>query len=352
MLASQRIMLSKQTVGKVVIIMLPVIQRFSVVGVLLSVIFGIGTPLNVYAHVKWFTEPEANHFVHSFTRLEVGVSIALLLVGIVVAKFLSMYCVQQGGLMSARITDKFIPLRIFQYVIAIYLAGCAWSGNLLVPHVGANQWIVYFGVAIQFLIAALLFLGYKLALAALLLCLMFALVCVLDQSFLAEYLLLAGIAAIIYAGHKVPGDFAIKLLRIVLGISLIALALTEKLLQPELALNVLAQHSLNFMTHLGIGFSDSWFVLGAGMVELFIGLLFVLGLMVRTTTLVILGLMVASNFYFFWIGNYPLAMMEFIGHLPVFAAGILLLFYYGESIPGEFISNTIEPMVEAQLSIE
>jgi uncharacterized membrane protein YphA (DoxX/SURF4 family) len=120
-------------------------------------------------------------------------------------------------------------------------------------------------------------------------------------------------------------------LRVTLGISLIALALTEKLLQPELAFNVLAQHPLNFMQHLGFNFSDSWFVLGAGMVELFIGLLFVLGLMVRTTTLVILGLMIASNAYFFWIDNYPLAMMELIGHLPVFASGVLLLFYYSNA---------------------
>lgn len=332
--------------------MLPITQRFSVVWVLLSLISGVGLPLNSYAHVKWFTEPEANHFVHAFTRLEVGVSVAVLLLGLVVAKFLSNYCLHQGGLLSARITKNFIPLRIFQYLITIYLVGCAWSGNLLVPHVEASQWIIYFGIVIQFSIAAFLFLGYRLELAAILLCMMFALVSTLDQSFLAEYLLLGGIAVIIYSGHKIPGDFAIKLLRIVLGVSLIALALTEKLLQPELALNVLAQHPLNFMVHLGINFSDSWFVLGAGMVELFIGLLFVLGLMVRTTTLVILGLMVASNSYFFWIGNYPLAMMELIGHLPVFAVGILLLFYYGESVPGAYTEHTLEPIAEAQLSIE
>jgi hypothetical protein len=29
------------------------------------------------------------------------------------------------------------------------------------------------------------------------------------------------------------------------------------------------------------------------------------------------------------VGNHPLAIMELIGHLPVFAAGILLVFYSG-----------------------
>ena len=92
-------------------------------------------------------------------------------------------------------------------------------------------------------------------------------------------------------------------------------------------MNVLQQYPLNFMAHLGVPFSDKWFVLAAGMVELLIGLLLMLGWLVRTTILVLLALMIASNSYFVMVENHALALMEFIGHLPVFAAGILLLCY-------------------------
>jgi hypothetical protein len=328
-------------------------KRWSVVGVLLFIASCIGFPVNCYAHVKWFTEPEVDHFVHSFSRTEIGMSIVLLLLGIFIAKLLSNYCLQRGGILSAQVTFSRVPWWIFQLLLAIYLLGCSLSGNLLVPHVNTSQGIVYFGVTAQVITAVCLLLNRYLEFASVLLCILFALVGIAENSFVAEYMLLVGIAWVVFFGKQLPNDFSITMLRVTLGISLIALALTEKLLQPELAFNVLAQHPLNFMQHLGINFSDSWFVLGAGMVELFIGLLFVLGLMVRTTTLVILGLMIASNSYFFWIDNYPLAMMELIGHLPVFASGVLLLFYYGNTkVPYDYATGRDESIVDEIIQIE
>jgi uncharacterized membrane protein YphA (DoxX/SURF4 family) len=333
--------------------MLFLAKRWSVVGVLLFIASSFGFSVNCYAHVKWFTEPEVDHFVHSFSRTEIGISISLLLLGIFIAKLLSNYCLQRGGILSAQLTFSRVPLWIFQLLLAIYLIGCSLSGNLLVPHVNATQGIIFFGVTAQVITAVLLLLNRYLEFASVLLCVLFTLVGIAEHSFVAEYILLAGIAWVVFYGHNLPNDFAITILRVTLGISLIALALTEKLLQPELAFNVLAQHPLNFMQHLGFNFSDSWFVLGAGMVELFIGLLFVLGLMVRTTTLVILGLMIASNSYFFWIDNYPLAMMELIGHLPVFAIGVLLLFYYNNNkVSRGYAPGRDEAIVDEIIQVE
>lgn len=303
-------------------------------------------PINVHAHVKWFTNADANHILPSFTRMEVGVSIVLLLMGVAIAKILNDYCVQQSCVLSSRIAHDLKPLRISQYFLVIYLVGCAWSGNLLVPHIHFDQVITWAGVFTQWLIATLLILRYKLGVTAILLCLLFLIVGAHEYSFVVEYMLLVGIAWIVFVGQKVPSNYSIAFLRVTLGVSLIALALTEKLLQPELALNVLAQYPLNFIQHLGMTFSDSWFVLGAGMVELLIGIFFVLGLMVRTTALVIMGLMAASNAYFFCAGNYSLAIMELIGHLPVFAAGVLLLFYYGQAAPKVQVQDFYKPVSE------
>lgn len=316
--------------------MLSITQRIVVVRGLFAALLGLVFPMSAVAHVKWFTKPESDHFVHSFTRAEIGISLVLLMSGVIVAKYLSSFCLKRSGIWSAQMTLSVLPLRVSQYLLVFYLLGCVFAGNLLVPHIEADTFIVYVGLILQCIVAVALVLKRYSGFAAFSLYLLFLVVGLIEHSFLLEYILLAGIAWIIFSGQKVPNEISITILRITLGISLIALALTEKLLQPELAFSVLLQHPLNFMQHLGFDFSDSWFVLGAGMVELFIGLLFVLGLMVRTTTLVILGLMIASNSYFFWIDNYTLAMMELIGHLPVFAVGILLLCYYG-------VAHTYQP---------
>ena len=311
-----------------------------------GLIFFGGISAKTYAHVKWFTNSDTIHDSPSFTYLEIGVSIALLLMGIVSAKILNDFCVRQRIFLSYRVSHDLKPLRVFQYLLVFYLVGCAWSGKLLVPHIHFGQFATWAGVFTQLFIATLLIMRYKPEVAAMLLCLLLFTVGAHENSFLVEYMLLVGIVCIVFAGQKVPSNYSITLLRVTLGISLIALGLTEKLLQPELALNVLAQYPLNFIQHFGMTFSDTWFVLTAGVVELLIGMLFVLGLMVRTTTLVIIGLMAASNFYFFCIGNYSLAIMELIGHLPVFAAGVLLIFYHGKVAPKVQMQRFYKPVSE------
>jgi uncharacterized membrane protein YphA (DoxX/SURF4 family) len=70
-------------------------------------------------------------------------------------------------------------------------------------------------------------------------------------------------------------------LRIGVGISLVMVAFTEKLANPQLALSFLQQHPLNFTAALGMPMSDATFVLCAGSVELLIGLFVVFGLFPR-----------------------------------------------------------------------
>ena len=75
-------------------------------------------------------------------------------------------------------------------------------------------------------------------------------------------------------------------LRIGVGISLVMVAFTEKLANPQLAHSFLQQHPLNFTAALGMPMSDATFVLCAGSVELLIGLFVVFGLFPRLIILV------------------------------------------------------------------
>src|SRR5262245_20159316 len=71
---------------------------------------------------------------------------------------------------------------------------------------------------------------------------------------------------------------AFPTLRIAVGLSLAAVALTEKLANPELAQAFLREYPLNFTSALGIPMSDDMFILCAGATELAIGLFLVFGI--------------------------------------------------------------------------
>ena len=111
-------------------------------------------------------------------------------------------------------------------------------------------------------------------------------------------------------------------LRIGVGISLVMVAFSEKLANPQLAQSFLQQHPLNFTAALGMPMSDATFVLCAGSVELLIGLFVVFGLFPR---LVILFAWLPFNLtltIFDWV--------ELIGHLPFYAAMAFLLVWTPE----------------------
>lgn len=327
-------------------------------GFFLPTVIGVVLPLQCFAHVKWFAEPSDLVEVPTFSRMEIVAALTLLMLGAVIARLLHQKVVARGGLWCSPLSETTRPLGVSHYLLSIYFLGCALSGFILAPHITAAPAIIYLCVAAQSVVSVLLLLNRFRELTALLILGLFIIAGVTDTTFLAEYLLLMGIAWVIYFSKQIPELNVIVVLRWSLGLSLIALALMEKLLQPELAVNVLNQYPLNFMRHLGIPFSDLWFVLAAGTVELLIGVLFLFGWLVRTTTLVLLALMIASNSYFLMVGNHPLAIMELIGHLPVFAAGILLVFYSGNLAQLEdHLSSATEGLdkglgTEAKLSVE
>ena len=105
---------------------------------------------------------------------------------------------------------------------------------------------------------------------------------------------------------------ALTPLRIGTGLSLVTLALTEKLWNLPLGLAFLERYPVNFLPSLGIPLSDETFLLAAGTVELTAGLLLLANVYVR------LGILVP------WLPfNITLAAFgwqELVGHLPIYGA--------------------------------
>lgn len=117
-------------------------------------------------------------------------------------------------------------------------------------------------------------------------------------------------------------DYALPLLRIGAGTTLLVLGFSEKILRPEFGINFLAQYDWNFMQLLGFEwYSDYLFTISAGAVEALFGLIFILGIMTRLNALVVL--------FVFSIPLFILGPVELSGHLPHLGAIALLLLFGG-----------------------
>lgn len=113
--------------------------------------------------------------------------------------------------------------------------------------------------------------------------------------------------------------YGLSFLRIGTGATLVVLGLSEKILAPEFGLHFLAQHDWNFMQMLGFNYSDYLFVLSAGSMEMLFGLVFMLGIVTRLNALVVAIVFSTPLFI--------LGPIELAGHLPHFAAVVLLLLF-------------------------
>lgn len=113
--------------------------------------------------------------------------------------------------------------------------------------------------------------------------------------------------------------FGLSILRLGTGTTLMVLGLSEKILAPEFGVNFLTHHDWNFMQLLGFNFSHYLFTISAGSVEFLFGLIFVLGVVTRLNALVVAIV--------FSIPLFILGPIELSGHLPHFAAVVLLLLF-------------------------
>lgn len=113
--------------------------------------------------------------------------------------------------------------------------------------------------------------------------------------------------------------YGLSILRLGTGVTLMVLGFSEKILEPQLGINFLSYYDWNFMQHLGLDFSDYLFTMSAGSVEFLFGLILVFGVVTRLNALVIATV--------FSIPLFILGPIELAGHLPHFAAVVLLLLF-------------------------
>lgn len=112
---------------------------------------------------------------------------------------------------------------------------------------------------------------------------------------------------------------AVAALRLGLGANLAILALNDKLANPLVSMRIVADYHLNFTRFFGpLALPDDRFVLAAFAVELAVGAIVALGAMTRIVSVVVFVLL--TNTYFIF------GFQELLGHLPIMAGGVALLF--------------------------
>lgn len=144
-----------------------------------------------------------------------------------------------------------------------------------------------------------------------------------------ENIIMFSLALYFYLMHtRVTGvwvslqKYAVDIVRIGTGVSLITLACTEKLLYPELGMQFLALHPWNFMLPYFPWFTDQLFVLSTGFAEMLFGIVFVFGYITRINTVVIALFFAASVSTML----YQAQIWE-VEDFVVYCAAILLFFF-------------------------
>jgi hypothetical protein len=309
----------------------------------LCLVIGTLAPRTAFAHVKWFEDP-AQHPLRA--DLVLSDRTLLWLVTSALAVLLLTFVQRRLGDSRWPVLPLFDRMAtgaptILAIQAAIALVAAASQSTLLVPNLalpGGPSAVVL--AAVEVLIALSFITGIAdwvgaLALVALvgLAALVYGPMDALEQALwvvIASVMLEVGRGSA--AGRRARpwfcqrgsacADRAVTVLRILTGLALIAVALDEKIWNPELGRAFLVDHPAFNVLHSALGltwFSDDLFVLAIGLIEAAIGAALISG---KLTRLVVLGAWVP-----FHLGIPLLPAQELIGHLPVFGIMYMLLVY-------------------------
>jgi hypothetical protein len=303
-----------------------------------------------HAHEKWFLDAEAyplrpEALAEPWTWLAIGGPLALWAGALLLWRWRGQRSfvpgpVALGGTPEGRdALYAFVPLFLAAH-LGVSLLVNGLTHTLFAPSNGLEGiWAHLFTLG-QIGVMLGLFYGSATRLFALLLALMWGVglfVVGIEQMLEAVHIL--GFSAFFYCGGRgpfavdralfpkwEPGPrllvWAVPALRVAIGLSLIAVAFTEKLLNVPMAVDFLAEYPLNFLPALGVPLTDAQFVLVIGAVELLVGLCVMSGVFLR-------DIIVVAWFPF----NLTLGIFgpeELVGHLPFYGA-MALFFVWGKS---------------------
>lgn len=300
-----------------------------------------------FAHEKWFTEPSALplRFDLFFQPLPLTLTAGVLAVTALAALYWRMRkgrgFVPGPESLGATAERRSALYGLVPLILGIHVAvpllvsgvqGQLFSPNNLLPPVWAN----FMGLA-ETGIGLALFYGAFTRMAAVALAGLWLLgVPLLGLERMLENIFFLGIAAFFFLAGRGPIsvdrlvlprleppvrllEHAIPALRMGLGASLVVVAFTEKLANIPLGLEFLDHYPLNFTAALGIPLSNEVFVLSAGVVELLVGLLLLLGIFPRETVVIAWLPINLTLTIFNWT--------ELVGHLPIYGIMAVLLLW-------------------------
>ncbi len=304
-----------------------------------SVVAILSIPAIALAHAKWLVEEseeiiEGKHGTidfYSWQSPEVLAWCAIGLIVIIAALFIDAHSRPIRTLEVFVATHRNIINRVAQAVLGIFLVSVGLFWNVVImPSIEVNDPVLVVLKVAQIVIGILLILNLFPRIATACLLILCALVtlphgleAVLENAILFS---LAAYFFIIHSSTKsIPAFlkiYALDIVRIGTGISLITLAFTEKLLYPEWSLQFLAEHPWNFMMPLFPWFSDNLFVLSTGFAEMLFGIVFILGYVPRITTIFI-SLFFMASVTAMLIQSHVWEVEDFV----VYCSAILLLFF-------------------------
>lgn len=302
-------------------------KRWSVALTILGSIALLFSPHQTSAHVKWFAEKGVRVEHYELTESAVVIWLSVIAMTLVVA-FLIDKRFPGKGRNRKRWSAGLV--RFFHAGIGLWLLLGALQNQLFAPVFIADSPLLTGARVALIIVGVLYILGTFTNIASAILIVSYGIaVWTFGPLEMLEHVFVVGIALTSFIITSSPGNFfyrlspwSVTILRVTLGIALIALAFSEKLFHPELGAEFLQEHNWNFMELLGVNwYTDRLFVLSAGMVELLLGLLIVSGLAARITVVVIIAV--------FSITATLLGPSEVLGHIPIVIILIVLFRYSG-----------------------
>lgn len=313
---------------------------------------------STFAHVKWFIEDDSQYrnFYYPIDSLSISI-IAITLLFLVSASLLDRMT-RLNSRLNKLIYGPLIPQRInasadwinalLKQSIAIMLLANLLQGHFVAPNFVPNG-SDYIYIVLQFLLILILILNVNLFSISLILFCMYLMVSFPVEAGIDYVLELMGIGfALFFTDRsrrhnkyiiKLPNinysvlsrDVGLAFLRVGLGMQLIILSFHDKLLNPGYGLAFLMEYPyFNFPRYFGFeAFTDLHFLMGAGMVELSLGVLLVANIVPRLSSLFIL--------FIFLLTGFIMGIDELAGHVPIIvAAGVLI---FGSTQKSVFLVN-------------
>jgi uncharacterized membrane protein YphA (DoxX/SURF4 family) len=298
-------------------------------------------PFFASAHVKWFVNEQSisktNFNENYFLYLMIWAVIALIIIlcGVLLEMYLPKMKRSTVYLINS---NKHKAASFFSLFVGMFFITASLKGFLFSPDISNINKLDYLMILIQAIIGLSFVVGASVRTSSIALISLWLLTFVYTgpmETIANIWVLGVGVFTLIYGREyfKISKrkvflnkhflkyeDYAIPILRFLVGFDLLFLGISEKILRPELGMIFLETHNWNFMQNFGISwFSNYLFVISAGVVESILGIIFMLGIVTRLNALTVA--------VFFSIPLFFMDPSELTGHIPHLVMIVLFLIF-------------------------